>query len=83
MHVWALHLGGATLSVVAAMMTGMTITMQNYGLTWTDVKGTPRASAVAYDKPSGERQKRALEAEGCTDVELVPVKPGTLPEPRS
>ncbi|MFF6829059.1 hypothetical protein [Streptomyces longwoodensis] len=59
----------------------MTITMQNYGLTWTDAEGVPRASAVAYDKPSGERQKQALEAAGCTGVELVPVRPGTLPEP--
>jgi hypothetical protein len=30
----------------------MPITMQDYRLTWTDAEGTPRASAVAYDKPS-------------------------------
>lgn len=60
----------------------MTITMQNYGLTWTDPGGIPRASAVAYDQPSAERQKEALEAGGCSDVEIVPVTPGTLPEPR-
>jgi hypothetical protein len=28
----------------------MTITMQNYGLTWTDLDGTPRTSGVSYDK---------------------------------
>jgi len=42
----------------------MTITMKNYGLTWTDPDGTKRASAVAYD-------------------EIVPVKPGELPEPKA
>lgn len=60
----------------------MTITMQNFGLTWTDPDGIPRASAVAYDKPSVERQKERLEGDGCSDVEIVPVKPGQLPEPR-
>ncbi|MEU3862639.1 hypothetical protein AB0F03_35885 [Streptomyces sp. NPDC028722] len=61
----------------------MTITMRNYGLTWTDADGVARASAVAYDKPSGDRQKQTLKDAGCTDVELVEVKPGTLPNPQS
>ncbi|KOG33272.1 hypothetical protein [Streptomyces resistomycificus] len=61
----------------------MTITMQNYGLTWTDPDGIPRASAVAYDKPSAERQKEKLEAGRCTSVEVVETKPGTLPVPKA
>ncbi|MGW0578584.1 hypothetical protein ACWD25_22045 [Streptomyces sp. NPDC002920] len=60
----------------------MTTTMQNYGLTWTDPTGTPRASAVAYDQPSAEGRKTTLEAAGCASVEIVPVKPGELPGPR-
>ena len=60
----------------------MTITMQSYGITWTDPDGTRRASAVAYDKASGERRKAELEKAGATDVEIVPVKPGQLPEPK-
>jgi hypothetical protein len=60
----------------------MPITMQNYGLTWTDADGTPRASAVAYDKVSAEGQKEKLEAGGCSDVDIMPVTPGQLPEPR-
>ena len=58
----------------------MTITMQNYGLTWTDPDGIPQASAVAYDQASAERQKEKLEGDGCTDVGLVEVKPGQLPD---
>ncbi|WP_407109552.1 hypothetical protein ACE1N8_00045 [Streptomyces sp. DSM 116494] len=58
------------------------ITMQNYGLTWTDPTGTPRASAVAYDKPSAQDRKADLESVGCTSVEIVAVRPGELPEPR-
>ncbi|MGW0920051.1 hypothetical protein ACWD3J_13675 [Streptomyces sp. NPDC002755] len=60
----------------------MTITMQNYGLTWTDPAGTPRASAVAYDESSAQQQKAALETAGCGSVEIVPVKPGQLPSPQ-
>ncbi|MFF3928301.1 hypothetical protein [Streptomyces hirsutus] len=56
--------------------------MKNHALTWTDTTGTPRASAVAYDQPSANRRKTALEAAGCTDVEIVETKPGQLPEPR-
>jgi hypothetical protein len=58
------------------------ITMRNYGLTWTDPTGTPRASAVAYDEPSAQYRKAALEREGCTSVEIMAVRPGELPEPR-
>lgn len=60
----------------------MAITMQNYGLTWTDLDGTPRAAAVSYDKTSAERRQAQLEAGGCTDVEVVETKPGELPQPR-
>ncbi|QER90542.1 hypothetical protein [Streptomyces tendae] len=58
------------------------ITMQNYCLTWTDSIGTPRSSAVAYDEPSAQDRKAALESSGCTSVEIVAVRPGELPEPR-
>ncbi|MEU7305314.1 hypothetical protein [Streptomyces sp. NPDC007206] len=58
-------------------------TMQNFGLTWTDTDGRAEASAVAYDKVSGERRKAALDAGGNTDVRLVPVEPGVLPQPQS
>ncbi|MFJ9558452.1 hypothetical protein ACIRQQ_00210 [Streptomyces fuscichromogenes] len=60
----------------------MTIKMINYGLTWTDDEGVHRASAVAYDKVSGERQRKRLVGAGCTDVELVEVQPGHLPQPK-
>ncbi|MFJ5644015.1 hypothetical protein [Streptomyces sp. NPDC093223] len=58
----------------------MAIKMINYGLTWTDTDGVPRASAVAYDKVSGEREAGKLRDAGSTDVELVEVKPGQLPQ---
>ncbi|MEZ3180834.1 hypothetical protein KYY02_19705 [Streptomyces pimonensis] len=57
--------------------------MKNYALTWTDTTGTPRASAVAYDQPSADERRGELEDAGCTDVEIVPVQPGQLPEPRT
>ncbi|MER6079269.1 hypothetical protein [Streptomyces sp. NPDC001833] len=60
----------------------MTTTMINFGLTWTDTEGVHRASAVSYDKVSGERQKQRLEEASCTDVELVEVRPGQLPQPK-
>ncbi|MFE2048035.1 hypothetical protein ACFXAS_05970 [Streptomyces sp. NPDC059459] len=60
----------------------MPITMQNYSLTWTDTKGVPHASAVAYDKPSAGRRKTELEKAGATDIDIVEVKPGELPTPR-
>jgi hypothetical protein len=61
----------------------MATTMISYGITWTDPDGTLRASAVAYDKTSGERQQQKLRDDGCTDVELVQVRPGHLLEPRA
>lgn len=60
----------------------MTITMKNYGLTWTDPDGVPHASVVSYDKASAEQRKAELEAGGCTDVRIVETKPGELLEPR-
>lgn len=42
--------------------------------------GTPRSSAVAYDKPSAGRRKQGLEAAGCSDVQIVETMPGQLPE---
>lgn len=57
--------------------------MQNYALTWTDSDGVARASAVAYDKPSASKRRDELETAGCTSIEIVPVRPGQLPEPRS
>jgi hypothetical protein len=54
-------------------------TMQNYGLTWTDPTGTPRAAAVAYDERSAQHRKGVLESERCASVEIVPIKPGELP----
>ncbi|MGW3195191.1 hypothetical protein ACWDBD_11520 [Streptomyces sp. NPDC001118] len=60
----------------------MTTTMTNYAILWTDPDGTPRSSAVAYDKPSADRRKAELEGVGCAEVEIVETKPGTLPEPR-
>lgn len=57
----------------------MAITMQNYGLTWTDPDGTPRAAVVSYDKTSADRRKSELEGASCTAVEVVPTRPGELP----
>jgi len=57
--------------------------MKNYGLTWTDPAGVPRAAAVSYDKASAEHRQARLEADGCTDVEVVETKPGELAQPRS
>ncbi|NUQ95203.1 MAG: hypothetical protein HOY79_01125 [Streptomyces sp.] len=60
----------------------MMTTMTNYALLWTDPNGVPRSSAVAYDEKSADRRKAELEDAGCTEVEIVETKPGTLPEPR-
>ncbi|MEV5385675.1 hypothetical protein [Streptomyces sp. NPDC052721] len=60
----------------------MTITMRSYSFTWTDPDGTPRASAVAYDKVSAGRRRDELDKAGATDIERVDVKPGQLPAPR-
>lgn len=61
----------------------MAITMESYGFRWTDPDGTPRASAVAYDKPSADRRQKELEKAGATGIERVPVKPGEVPQPRA
>jgi hypothetical protein len=57
--------------------------MKNYGLTWTDPDGVPRAAAVSYDKGSADSRKARLEAEGCTAVEVVETKPGERLQPAS
>ncbi|MFF0736928.1 hypothetical protein ACFYVK_35605 [Streptomyces chartreusis] len=57
--------------------------MQNYALTWTTSDGTPRASAVAYNKASAEQRKTELKGAGATSVEVVLVRPGQLPEPKA
>jgi hypothetical protein len=61
----------------------MTITMQSYALTWTDADGVPRASAVSYDRKSAEHRKSELEKARATDIEILPIKPGELPEPKA
>ncbi|GHB03324.1 hypothetical protein GCM10010330_66960 [Streptomyces tendae] len=57
----------------------MTIKMESYGFTWTDANGTPRASAVAYDKVSADRRQAELEQDGATSIERIPVQAGELP----
>ncbi|MDQ0681148.1 hypothetical protein QFZ66_000320 [Streptomyces sp. B4I13] len=64
-------------------MISMTSVMQNYGLRWTDPDGTPQASAGRYDKRSAKHRRTELKAVGCTRVEIVPVRPGDVPEPLS
>ncbi|MYW30116.1 hypothetical protein [Streptomyces sp. SID2119] len=59
----------------------MPITMQSYALTWTDTNGVRRASGVSYDKPSAEHRKAELEAAKATNVTVVPIRPGELPQP--
>jgi hypothetical protein len=54
-----------------------------YGLLWTDPDGVPQASAGRYDKRSAKRRRTELKAVGCTRVEIVPVRPGDVPEPVS
>jgi hypothetical protein len=61
----------------------MTSVMQHYGLLWTDPDGVPQASAGRYDKRSAKRRRTELKAVGCTRVEIVPVRPGDVPEPVS
>ncbi|AKZ60746.1 hypothetical protein SAM23877_p037 (plasmid) [Streptomyces ambofaciens ATCC 23877] len=61
----------------------MTIKMESFGFTWTDPGGTRRASAVAYDRVSADRQEKVLKDAGATEVERVPVKPGELPTPKA
>lgn len=67
-------------SVPTAMMGRMTITMQNFALTWTDPDGIPCSSAVAYDKPSTGRRKQELEEAGRSDIRIVKTEPSQLPE---
>lgn len=59
----------------------MTITMQNFALTWTDLDGTPRASAVAYDRKTADQRRDELVT--ASDIEIVPVRPGQLPAPKA
>lgn len=61
---------------------GMAITMKNYGLTWTDADGVPRASVCSYDEDSAKDRKKKLEAGGCTSVKISKTKPGELLKPR-
>lgn len=57
--------------------------MKNYGLTWTDPDGVPRASRVSYDKGSADSRKAELEDGGCTDVQVVETKPGEVLQPQA
>ncbi|MEU1192017.1 hypothetical protein [Streptomyces sp. NPDC005859] len=59
----------------------MTTATHHYALVWTDRDGVPQASAGRYDKPAAKRRRKALKETGCTRVEIVPVRPGELPEP--
>lgn len=59
----------------------MPITMQSYALTWTDADGKRRASAVSYDQNSANSRKVELKAAGASDVTVVPIRPGELPQP--
>lgn len=61
----------------------MTISMRSFALTWTDADGVPRASAVSYDQASAEQRRDELVAAKATDIEIVPVRPGELPEPKA
>lgn len=61
----------------------MAITMKNFGLTWTDSDGRPRASAASYDKGSAEDRKERLEDDGATDVRIVETKPGERLQPQA
>ncbi|WHM30157.1 hypothetical protein OH540_08995 [Streptomyces sp. BPPL-273] len=60
----------------------MTTTMRSYGFTWTDTDGTPRASAIAYDRASADRRRTELETAGASDIVEVAVGPGELPAVR-
>ncbi|WP_405576514.1 hypothetical protein [Streptomyces sp. NBC_01092] len=61
----------------------MTITMRNFALTWTDLDGTLRASAVAHDMKTAEQRRAELETAGAADREIVPAGPGRLPDPKA
>lgn len=61
----------------------MAITMDDYGLTWTDADGRNHASVCHYDKKSADDLKARLEADGCTNVEVVSVKVGQVLEAKA
>ena len=61
----------------------MTTTMQNYGLTWTDSDGTPRATVTAYDNPSAQHRKEQPEGARATDIEIHSIRLGERLEPRA
>ncbi|MEU5900524.1 hypothetical protein [Streptomyces venezuelae] len=61
----------------------MAITMKNYGLTWTDPDGVPRATVCSYDKGSAEDRKKKLEAAKCKNVRISETKPGELLQPQA
>lgn len=67
----------------SSMIIGMAITMDDYGLTWTDGNGKHHASVCHYDKKSADDRKAELEAAGCTTVEVVSVKPGQVLQAKS
>ncbi|WP_416476889.1 hypothetical protein [Streptomyces sp. LKA04] len=60
----------------------MPTTMRSYAFTWTDTDGTPRASAIAYDRASADRRRGELEETGANDIVEVAVGPGELPAAR-
>ncbi|MGI5414020.1 hypothetical protein ACQEV9_45430 [Streptomyces chartreusis] len=57
--------------------------MQNFALTWTDLDGTPRASAVAYDKKTAQQRQDELVTAKASGIQIVPVRPGQLPAPKA
>ncbi|WP_369383236.1 hypothetical protein [Streptomyces sp. cg36] len=57
--------------------------MTNYGLTWTDPDGVPRAAAVSYGESSGEDRAKQLVAAKCKNVELTEIEVGQLPRPKA
>ncbi|MFJ8929204.1 hypothetical protein ACIRLA_21765 [Streptomyces sp. NPDC102364] len=61
----------------------MAITMDDYGLTWTDADGKNHAAVSHYDKKSAEDRKAELEAAGCANVEVVSVKVGQVLQAKS
>ncbi|MDX3800479.1 hypothetical protein [Streptomyces sp. AK04-3B] len=79
---WAIR-GVLTVVEGGEVMISMTSVMQYYGLLWTDPDGAPQASAGRYDKRSAKHRRTELKAVGCTRVEIVPVRPGDVPEPVS
>jgi hypothetical protein len=65
------------------MILDMAITMDDYGLTWTDADGRNHASVCHYDKKSADNRKAELEAAGYTNVEVVSVKVGQVLQAKS